>query len=81
MGLGILLHEVLIAPEPRYLSVITGLILLGVPVDAAIGVLSGRRDDGPPEPPPGTPPKPPLSPDPSSTGSSSTSTERAVDAT
>lgn len=68
LGLGIEVHEVVVAPEPRYLAVITGLVLIGVPVDAAIRVLSGRPGGTPPDSPPPTPPKQPSSSPPSPGG-------------
>jgi hypothetical protein len=69
VGLLIEIHEVTIAAEPRYLAVVVGLVLLGVPVDAALGVLAGRRNGSSGSPPP-TPPRPPSSSPPPPGGSS-----------
>lgn len=83
IGLGILLHEVLVAAEPRYLAVLTGLILLGIPVDAAVRALAGWRGlppPGPPSSPPTIPPSPSSSSGASPGGSPPTGIERSVDA-
>jgi hypothetical protein len=83
VGLGICVHEVLVASEPRYLAVVLGLVLLGIPVDAAVKALSGWRGlpppNSPPNSPPPTPPRAPSSPEPSSGGSSPADIERIAE--
>lgn len=58
VGLAIEAHEVALADEPRYLAVVVGLVLVGIPIDGALRALSGGR--GPSSP--AIPPSPPSSP-------------------
>jgi hypothetical protein len=60
LGLLIEAHEVVLATAPRYPVMVVGLVLIGIPVDAALRALSGGL--GPSSP--ATPPSPPSSPPP-----------------
>lgn len=51
LGLGIEVHEVLFAAEPRQLAVILGLLLIGVPIDSAARLLGRSTDSSLPTPP------------------------------
>ncbi len=45
IGLLIEINEVVRQPEPRYLAVAAGFILMGIPVDATLRVLQARSTD------------------------------------
>lgn len=56
VGLAIEVHEVALAAEPRELAVLAGLLLIGVPIDAAARLLALRQlpqqpDSSPPTQP------------------------------
>jgi hypothetical protein len=42
VGLGIEIHEVVFAPNPREAAIVVGLLLIGIPVDAAARLV-GRQ--------------------------------------
>jgi hypothetical protein len=55
-GLGLEVHEAAIAASPRYLVVMAGLVLIGIPLDAAISALSKLPGSGAGPSSPATPP-------------------------
>lgn len=62
-GLGIEIHEAVVPAEPRALTVVTGLLLVGVPVDAMLARWllpgGGRSEQESGSRPAATPPRPP----------------------
>lgn len=42
LGIGIMVHEMFLIPEPRYIGVATAFVLMGLPLDALLRVLSFR---------------------------------------
>ncbi len=61
VGLAIEVHEAVWADEPRYLAVIAGLVLVGVPIDSALRALSGGQAPSSHATPPSAPSSAPES--------------------
>ena len=87
VGLGFLVHEILIVPTPRPVALLTGFALLGYTIDEALRLLSGSRGlppAGPPSWPPSSspsiPPRPSSPPERSPGGSPPAGIERSADA-
>lgn len=58
VGLAIEAHEVVLAAEPRYIAVVVGLVLVGIPIDTALRALSGGAGPSSPVTPPSAPSSP-----------------------